>query len=207
MADAFYRKSKLEKTYPRRNIEINLQNYEEIRSDLQTGDLLFFSGDHWLSSLIRSRSRSAWSHIGVVIRLEELNRVFLIESVLENGIRMVPMSFVFKDYGGNGKAYGGRVAWGRYRPISESVEIQRKIKEFLLDNLTKQYDRAEYYRILWRSFIGLKEVFDDDKYTCAELVRAAFQYAGLIPPKERGYFISPGAFWRMDEMDTMGILI
>ncbi|WP_304232015.1 YiiX/YebB-like N1pC/P60 family cysteine hydrolase [Jiulongibacter sediminis] len=204
MALPLYKKSKLESLFPRHKPQTNLQNYNEIRSELQTGDFLFFSGDHWLSSLIRRRSRSAWSHVGIVIRLEELDRIFLIESVLENGIRMVPMSFVFKDYDGHQKPYAGRVGWTRHKEIGQNLTMQRQIKEFCLDNLTKQYDRAEYYRILWRSFVGLKEIFEDDKYTCAEFIKAAFELVGVEPPREYSYFISPGAFWRMDEMEMMG---
>ncbi len=207
MADAFYRKSNLEKAYPRKDAQTNMQNYEHLRSDLQTGDLLFFSGDHWISSLIRVRSRSAWSHLGFVIKIEEMDRVFLVESVLETGVRMIPMSNVFKDYDGQNEPYGGRIAWARYRSIADSEEKKQKIKEFCLDNLSKQYDHSEYYRMLWRTFIGLREIFEDNKYTCAELVRSAFLYADLLPPKERSYFISPGAFWRLPGMDVMRILI
>ncbi|MGR3812221.1 YiiX/YebB-like N1pC/P60 family cysteine hydrolase [Jiulongibacter sp. NS-SX5] len=203
MALPLYKKSKLEKLFPRSDSDTNLQNYNKIRSELQTGDFLFFSGDHWLSSLIRSRSRSAWSHVGIVIKLEELDRVFLVESVLENGIRMVPMSFVFKDYDGAGKPYVGRVGWARHTEIGSDPKKQRIIKEFCLDNLTKQYDRAEYYRILWRSFTGLREIFEDDKYTCAEFIKAAFEKVNVEPPREYGYFISPGAYWRMEEMEMM----
>lgn len=131
MALPLYKKSKLEKLFPRSDSDTNLQNYNKIRSELQTGDFLFFSGDHWLSSLIRSRSRSAWSHVGIVIKLEELDRVFLVESVLENGIRMVPMSFVFKDYDGAGKPYVGRVGWARHTEIGSDPKSSESSKNFV----------------------------------------------------------------------------
>lgn len=207
MAIPLYNKQKLEKLFKRENRETNIQNYNKIRAELKSGDLLFFSGDHWLSSLIRGRSRSAWSHMGIVVRLEEMNRVFLVESVLGNGVRMVPMSNVFNDYEGNQKPYVGRVAWARHQSLSTDTIKTRIIKEFCLDNLTKQYDNWEYFRIAWRTLLGSKELFHDDKFTCSEFVYEAFKFAGITLPKERGYFISPGAFWRLDEVEMKGVMI
>ncbi len=207
MAIPLFNKRKLEKLFPRKEHETNLQNYNKIRSEFKSGDLLFFSGDHWLSSLIRGRSRSAWSHCGIVIIVEEMERAFLIESVLGFGVRMVPMSNILNDYEGNYKPYGGRVAWARHCQLCLDKNKIKKVKEFCLDNLTKQYDNWEYWRIAWRSLIGSKELFHDDKYTCAELIWEAYKYAGIELPKERGYFISPGAFWRQDNVEMQGILI
>ena len=207
MALALFKKTKLEEEHARREISENLAHYESIRSELKTGDLLFFSGDHWLSGLIRWRSKSAWSHVGVVIRIEEMNRVFLVESILETGVRMVPMSFVFKNYIGTNKPYEGRVAWARHHLLKDAPEKIQKIKEFCLDHLTVQYDRKEYWRILWRTLIGSKEIFHDDKYTCSEYVWEAYKYAEIELPKERGHFISPGAFWRLEGVEMMQVLI
>lgn len=207
MAEALRNKHTLDNRYPPKSIQDNLTLYEAIRPNLKTGDLLFFSGDHWLSGLIRWRSRSAWSHVGMVVRLEEINRVFLVESILETGVRMVPMSFVYKNYGGNNKAYEGRVAWARHETLTQDTYRTRKIKEFCLDHLTVQYDNAEYYRILWRTLVGSKEIFHDDKFTCAEYVLEAYRHAGIELPKERGFFISPGAFWRQEQVKLLEILI
>ncbi len=207
MAIPLYNKRKLEKLFERKDPKANIQNYNKIRSEMKTGDMLFFSGDHWLSSLIRGRSRSAWSHMGLVIEIKEMGRLFLIESVLGNGVRLVPMSNVFQDYDGNKNPYVGRVAWARHRVICDDGAKLLKIKEFCLDNLTKQYDNWEYFRIAWRTLLGSKELFHDDKFTCSEFIWEAYKYAGIELPKERGYFISPGAFWRQDEVEMKGILI
>lgn len=207
MAIALRNKRKLEQTFPRRSYNDSQEYYDSIRDELKTGDLIFFSGDHWLSGLIRWRSRSAWSHVGIVVKIEEMDRLFLIESTLETGVRMIPMSFVIKSYAGDNYPYDGRVAWTRHKLLSESNDQLRKLKEFCLDNLTKQYDNKEYFRILWRTLVGSKEIFHDNKFTCAEYIYEAYLYAGLDLPKEHGYFISPGAFWRQDDLEMKGILI
>lgn len=207
MAIALVNKRKLEKLFPRKSFNENQINYEEVRKEFKSGDLIFFSGDHWLSGLIRWRSRSAWSHVGIVVKIEEMNRVFLVESTLETGVRLIPMSFVMKNYAGDNFPYGGRVAWARHKLLEKAPEKIQLVKEFCLDNLTMQYDNKEYLRILWRTLVGSKELFHDDKYTCAEYVWEAYKHANIELPKEHGYFISPGAFWRQNGVEMMSILI
>lgn len=207
MAEALKTKRTLDFQYPRNPKGNNLRFYEAMRDQFKTGDLLFFSGEHWLSRLIRWRSKSAWSHVGLVIRIEEIDRVFLLESTLETGVRMIPLSFIVKNYGGDNEPYKGRVAWARHFIVANDLVRQREIKEFCLDNLTKQYDRDEYFRILWRTLTGRKKLFEDDKFTCAEYIYEAYKYADLKLPKEKGVFISPGAFWRQDGVELKAILI
>ena len=207
MASQIKSKRVLEKIHNRKSDESNLHFYEKMRSEFETGDLLFFSGNHWLSSLIRWRSKSAWSHVGMVIKIEELDRLFLVESVIESGVRLLPLSFVFKDYGGNYMPYNGRVAWAKHVDFMDKPETKNALREFCMDNLSKQYDRKEYWRILWRSLMGREKFFEDDKYTCAEFVFEAYKYANVELPKEKGVFISPGAFWRQKDLELKAVLI
>ena len=207
MAAQIKSKRVLDKIFEYQSFETNLQFYEAMRDEFRTGDLIFFSGNHWLSGLIRCRSKSAWSHVGMVVRIEELDKVFLVESILEVGVRMLPLSFVFRDYAGDQKPYSGRVAWARHGLISEDFPKQKLLKGFCLDNLSKQYDRKEYWRILWRSYWGKADFFEDDKFTCAEYIYEAFKYANIELPKEKGVFISPGAFWKQKELEMKAILI
>jgi uncharacterized protein YycO len=207
MAKGIRTKKELDKIAEYQNFGINLKFYDAMRTEFNTGDLIFFSGNHWLSGLIRWKSKSAWSHVGMVIRIEEMDRLFLVESILESGVRLLPMSFLYKNYSGNNRPYDGRVAWARHAILGEDIQLQNKIREFCMDNLTKQYDRKEYFRILWRSLVGMKSLFEDDKYTCSEYVYEAYKYAGVDLPKEKGVFISPGAFWRQEYLNLKAILI
>jgi len=56
MAIPLYNKRKLEKLFERKDPKANIQNYNKMCSEIKTGDMLFFSGDHWLSSLQRAIS-------------------------------------------------------------------------------------------------------------------------------------------------------
>ncbi len=205
MALVLANRKKLDEMFPKKGIQEIRRNYEVLRKELQTGDLIFFSGNHWLSELIRIRSKGAWSHVGIVVRIEEIDRVFLVESILEVGVRMIPMSFVIKDYDGKKHSYNGRVGWARIQDLGADKSLI--IKEFALDNLSKQYDKKEYRRILWRTITGKAKVFHDDKYTCSEYIYEAFKHAGIYLKYEHGDFISPSAIWKNKEINMEGMII
>lgn len=205
MAIRLTTRKELDELFPKKGIYEIRRNYEVLRNKLQTGDLIFLSGNHWLSKLIRIRSKGAWSHVGVVVRIEEINRVFLVESIIEVGVRMIPMSFIIKDYDGHKRPYNGRIAWARVEDLPTDKSLI--IKEFVLDNLSKQYDRKEYWRVLWRTIAGKKKLFHDDKYSCAEYIYEAFKRAGIYLKYDRGDFISPSAIWNDERVEMMGIII
>jgi Permuted papain-like amidase enzyme, YaeF/YiiX, C92 family len=206
MAQDFGSKKILDKTIPKLGKDKARQNYEEnIRPHVKSGDLFFFSGDHWLSGLIRWRSKSAWSHVGMVVKLEEIDRVFLVESILEVGVRMIPLSFVVKNYDGKNNPYAGRVAWARHQKVTEDDSKQLKIS--ILEQLSKQYDGREFTRVAWRSLVGREKLFKDHKYTCSELIHHSFREAKLKIEYERGFFISPGSVWRNAAIEMMGLVI
>jgi uncharacterized protein YycO len=205
MAISLPNRKVLDEVFLQKGIRENIRSYEANRENFQTGDLIFFSGNHWLSNLIRIRSKGAWSHVGIVVKIEEINRLFLVESILEVGVRMIPLSFLLKNYDGHYHHYNGRIAWTRYENLS--AEQALCIKEFALDNLSKQYDKKEYYRILWRTIVGKKKIFHDDKYTCSEYIREAFKHAGIYLKYERGDFISPAAIWGNHEIIIKDIII
>ena len=56
------------------------QRYEEARANIQTGDIVLFSGKGGISSAIKWFTRSGWSHVGMALRVEEFDTVLLWES-------------------------------------------------------------------------------------------------------------------------------
>jgi len=206
MAIDFGSKRLLDRTYKKLGRETAWKNYEQnIRPNVRTGDLFFFSGNHWMSKLIRWRSESAWSHVGMVVKIEEIDRVFLVESIIEQGVRMIPLSFVIRNYDGKKNAYDGRVGWCRHRLVDEVIAKDLKIS--ILEQLSKQYDGREFTRVAYRSLVGREKLFRDYKFTCSELIHYCFREAKLRIEYERGFFISPGSIWRNEEVEMMGIVI
>ena len=90
--------------------------YRELRPKLKSGDLLFTSGDYLASQLIRKFTESPWSHVGIVFRVDAIDRVLLLESVEDMGVRFAPLSKYLSDYEG-GKPYRGRIVVARCRRL------------------------------------------------------------------------------------------
>jgi hypothetical protein len=205
MAENISNRVALDRLYPQLNLYNARLRYEnEVRPNLQTGDLIFFSGNHWLSGLIRLKSKSAWSHVGMVLKIEEIDRTFLIESIMENGVRVIPISAILTDYHGDNKPYNGRIGWARHTELTPELKVELRVAA--LDLLTKQYDGKEFFRVAWRTIVGRQKLFPDKKFTCAELIHDCFKTLKIRLEYDKGLFISPGSIWRNKAVEIMGIL-
>jgi hypothetical protein len=88
-------------------------NYQAARDSLRTFDLLLFSGEGIISSVIKTATNSEWSHVAVVLNLEEFDQVLIYESTtLTNvpdlvtgrrvkGVQLVQLSSRLEDYKGD----------------------------------------------------------------------------------------------------------
>ncbi|WP_326519383.1 YiiX/YebB-like N1pC/P60 family cysteine hydrolase [Acinetobacter sp. CAAS 2-6] len=132
----------------RRDIErLKSVSYEEVRLTLKSGDLIFASGDYLVSKAIQKVTHSPWSHVAIIIRVEEIDRILLLESVEDMGVRIVSLSKYLHTYENN-RPYKGKIIVARLN-ISQAINIA-KLSSFGIDELTKPYDRDEISRILAR---------------------------------------------------------
>ena len=168
-------------------------SYRAARPKLRSGDLLFTSGDYLISELIQKFTDSPWSHVGIIFRVEAIDRVLLLESVEDVGVRFAPLSKYLSDYA-DGKPYDGRAVVARCKGVNrKAVE---DIAAFGTDQLTRTYDREEIMSIAARIALGKPKPKRDQTYICSELVHECFAKAGLeFAYDERG-FISPENIWR-----------
>jgi len=94
--------------------------YAELRPRLQSGDVLLCSGTGVFSNLIQRATRSVWSHVALVMRLEGIDRVMVLESVEPIGVRTVRLSKYLTNYANDGKPYPGRLAVIRHNEFQRS---------------------------------------------------------------------------------------
>lgn len=169
-----------------------ITSYQDIRAQLKSGDLLFASGDYLVSKAIQKFTGSPWSHVGIVFRLDSIDRMLLLESVEDMGVRFAPLSRYLSDYE-NGKPYKGRVVLARCKDVN--TEIVGGLAKFGIDELTRPYDKDEIAKIMARIALGIGKKERDREYICSELVYECFSNAG----REFGYdargFISPENIW------------
>lgn len=64
--------------------------YEKLRSAIRSGDLVLYRGRGLGAWLIRTWTRSEWSHCGIAWRIG--GRVLLLEASPLHGVRAIPMS-------------------------------------------------------------------------------------------------------------------
>jgi hypothetical protein len=87
--------------------------YADIRDNIETGDIILFSGTGIVSRAIKAVTLSPWSHVGVALVMPEYDWKLIIESTtLSNipdlmsgkpvkGVQVVPLSQRIKTYDGD----------------------------------------------------------------------------------------------------------
>ena len=152
--------------------------YDQVRDQLQTGDIVFCSGTYFFSKSIQWFTKSVWSHVGIIYRDDNLLRIFVLESETAIGVRLVPLSKYLRDYHGRNKPYKGRIVIGRIAPAADGEKVKKAIS-FGMDELTRPYDNWEIMRIAMRILFGRGRKDRDRKYICSELVYEAFRKADI----------------------------
>lgn len=51
---------------------INVQSYSSVRKKIKSGDLLLCSGSSAISKIIRGATDCVWSHVGFVLRIDNI---------------------------------------------------------------------------------------------------------------------------------------
>ena len=69
---------------------LSITPYQELRTKLKSGDLLFASRDYLVSKAIQKMTDSPWSHVGIVFKLDSIDLMLLFESVEDMGVRFAP---------------------------------------------------------------------------------------------------------------------
>ena len=174
--------------------ELQIIPYEKIRNQLKTGHIFFSSGSYAFSGIIQRLTKSAWSHVAIVYKDEELGRVMILEAEPRIGIRLIPLSKYMKDYKGTRRPYKGQIVLARLNIELEHEKLNKAIC-FGLDELTRPYDKWEIIRIMTRILFRIGKREKNKNYICSELVRDAFAKAGIVFRLNDTY-ISPQEIWK-----------
>jgi hypothetical protein len=174
--------------------KLQVIKYEYIRDELMTGFIFFSSGSYTFSNIIQKLTRSVWSHVAIIYKDVELQRIMVLEAEPKIGIRLIPLSKYLKDYKGTKKPYTGQVVIGKLSIDLPHEQMNRAIS-FGLDELTRPYDNWEIIRIFLRIIFRIGKRERNRNYICSELVRDAFSKAGVIFRRNDTY-ISPQEIWK-----------
>jgi uncharacterized protein YycO len=179
---------------------LSITKYDTLRPDLRSGDLFFASGNYWVSRAIRFGTDSVWSHVGILFVLPNIDRLLLLESVEDAGVRFAPLSKYLVDYE-KGKPYDGRIAVARSKWVTKAKTDD--LARFGTDELARPYDNDEIGRIIARIALGEGKPKKDRAYICSELVYACFAAAGYEFAYSKKGFISPADVWSDEKVRLM----
>jgi len=173
--------------------EIPVMPYEKVRGFLETGHIFFSSGSYTFSGIIQRLTKSVWSHVAIIYKDAQLERILVLEAEPYVGIRLIPLSNYLRNYKGKKRPYKGQVVVAKLNFNLEDEQLKKAIS-FGLDELTRPYDNWEIIRIMTRILFKVGRKEKNKSYICSELVRDAFAKAGVVF-KMNDTYISPQEIW------------
>ena len=169
-----------------------MNKFEDIKDNLQSGDMILCSGNYPVSKIIREVTNSEYSHVGIIHKRGD--EICIVESVESVGVRCVNFESKYLCDYKNNKRYDGKV----------DIARNLKFKDLSYDSVIKLFDKAYHLmgfkynneeiwdiaaRIMMNRHSG--HPVDHGKYICSEYVYFCFKAAGIdLYYDDRG-FISP----------------
>lgn len=190
--------------------------HRSVRRQLKNGDVLLCSGSGIFSGMIQAATKSVWSHVGFILRLDSIDRVMLLESVEPIGVRTVRLSKYLDNYANDGKPYPGGLTVIRHKHFNapeDSKEIS-KLAQVAVDKFGYPYDKDEIAKIAGRIMASvvpftrkqMKKIEPDEEFICSEYVDRCYQSVGLQVQWDQKGFISPADFASDPNFDLVAVL-
>jgi hypothetical protein len=177
--------------------------YSSVREELKTGDIVLMAGESLFSRSIRCFTGSRWSHVGMVVRIPDLDAVLLWESTTsghpddhstpegqkpKRGVQLPPLSKRVRDY-------DGQVALRQINQPLSSDQIGRLTRfRHEVKDRDYDYDALELLRsamdegLFWRNREDLQSFF------CSELIAEGYQRMGLLEESKPSNEYTPDDF-------------
>ena len=163
-----------------------VQSYEEVRPNLKTGDIVLMGGSSIFSRAIRLLTHSKWSHVGMVMKVEEFDTLLLWESTtnghdvdvqtkkVKRGVQLVPLSKRVRDHTGN-------LAFRQLSRRLHNEEITN-LNQFRHSVRDKPYDFNGFELLKSALDFGalLTNSEDLSAYFCSELIADTYQELGFL---------------------------
>lgn len=176
------------------------KSYKEIRPDLKTGDIVLFSGKGVFSKVIKLASKSKWSHVGMIVKVEGWDFVLLWESTTLNtahdidagkrrkGVQIVALSQRLDKY-------KGEIGVRHLNGVELNSDDITKLQELRLEVMHRPYERNMVELV--GSVLG--SVFNIaggslGSLFCSELVAEVYRRIGLLEADVKPNSFTPHSF-------------
>ena len=175
------------------------KSYAEVRALVRDGDILLCSARDPMSRAIQWATRSPWSHVAIAFRMEEIDRVLVLEAVERIGVRCIPLSTFVSRTSGGIAPYPGQIFLARHDALNEEQVANpiAQMSSFAFDRLGAPFSPAEIARIGMRIILGRlgrrmpQPLIPKGEFICSEYVAGCFQSLGLEFPWDGLGFLAP----------------
>ncbi|THD50565.1 YiiX/YebB-like N1pC/P60 family cysteine hydrolase [Phenylobacterium sp.] len=175
------------------------QPYADLRGQVRDGDILLCSATDSVSRLIRWATKSPWSHVAIAYRLDEIDRVLVLECVEKIGVRAVPLSTFIARTSSGVHPYPGRILLARHAAMAAKSRSRpwTKMAAFAFERLGDRFSAGEILKIGLRIAIGRfrrkmpRHLGPKDEYICSEYVARCFHAIGVEIPWDGLGFVAP----------------
>jgi len=160
----------------------------DTQANLKTGDILLFSANGLYSNVVKTFTRSKWSHVAMVINDDKYDELAIFESNsekdaqdlltgdYEEGVRLVCFNERIN-------AFNGKVSVRRLEGALLNNQLIEALDHLMAKIMNKPYEKskAQLLGAVPKSpLIGNKKE-DLSTLFCSELVAEAYQELGLLP--------------------------
>ena len=175
--------------------------YLECRSQMRNGDVLLFKGNSWLSKIIKWKTKSAYSHAGLVAWWGD--RLMVLEAV-GSGVLATPISY-------NLQKYSGGIDYYRCT-IELSDPLRQNMLSFAQQQLGKEYSFRRLVGFFFKLILNkplerCESAKVPSTFFCSEYVAEVYEHAGCDLVLERSsQYTSPDKLAGSDKLEFVGTL-
>jgi hypothetical protein len=175
--------------------------YHEFRAQMRDADVLLFKGSGWVSNIIKWKTKSAYSHAGLVAWWGD--RLMVLEAV-GNGVRATPISY-------NLQKYSGGIDYYRCT-IELSDPLRQSMLSFAQQQLGKEYSFRRLVGFFFKLILNKPlEQCESAKvpstFFCSEYVAEVYEHAGCDLVLERSsQYTSPDKLACTEKLEFVGTL-
>jgi len=181
--------------------------YDDIREQLQTGDIVLYSGNGDFSAYIKAFTLCKWSHVAIVVRIDEPDMILVWESS-GNGVafdnfdqQMKPKKLQFIKRLINYSS--GEVAV-RHLRCDRDADFMKKFEEFRKEVEGRPYETSnvELAKAILGTWGNNEEALDS--IFCSELVAETYSRWGLLPSSRTSNTYRPKDFSASGNLELLG---
>lgn len=170
--------------------------YSQLAPTLKTGDIVLFSGRYQMSKLVEFLEGSKWSHVGMVVRLDEYDYPLLYEATaLTNlpdlltgkqitGPKLVNLKERLETYGNDVVPYEAPAYAVRIASRGATNEELNRIKEILneLVGLPNPDEKRMIFEVILGRYLFIETKMDD--ITCSGFIAYTLKQLGWLRGKK-----------------------